>query len=66
MVSKSEVMRINAKKMGRPTENPKHTQLGIRFDEDTLTILDRYCEKESISRAEGVRMAVRKLDNEKE
>lgn len=52
---------MQQKKMGRPTDNPKQTQLGIRFDSETLEILDKYCEKEKINRAEGVRQAVRKL-----
>ncbi len=47
--------------MGRPTEAPKHTQLGIRFDEETLSILDNFCQKEKLSRAEGVRQAVKRL-----
>lgn len=49
------------KKMGRPTDNPKHTQFSVRFDEETLNILDEYCEEEKVSRPEGVRRAVRKL-----
>lgn len=48
--------------MGRPTDAVKQTQLGIRFDEKTLAILDRFCEKEKISRAEGVRKAVKRLE----
>lgn len=55
---------MNAK-MGRPTDNPKQTQLGIRFDEETLQILDDYCEEKKITRAEGVRVAVRKLPRKK-
>lgn len=51
--------------MGRPTDNPKPTQIAIRFDNDTLEILDKFCDKEKISRAEGVRRAVRKLKNNK-
>lgn len=47
--------------MGRPTDNPKPTQIAVRFDGDTLKILDDYCEEKEISRAEGVRQAVRKL-----
>jgi len=47
--------------MGRPTDNPKHTQIGIRFDAETLEILDEYCNKNMVSRAEGTRQAVRKL-----
>ena len=52
--------------MGRPTDAPKQTQLGIRFDEKTLSILDRFCEKEKISRAEGVRQAVKRPINPKD
>lgn len=51
------------KKMGRPTDNPKQTQFSVRFDEETLSILDRYCDEEKVSRPEGVRRAVRKLKN---
>lgn len=47
--------------MGRPTDNPKPVQLAIRFDGETLKILDDYCQEERLSRAEGVRQAVRKL-----
>ena len=49
------------KKMGRPTDNPKPTQIAVRFDSETLKTLDDYCEKEKISRAEGVRRAVKRL-----
>lgn len=49
------------KKMGRPTDNPKPVQIAVRFDKETLQILDAYCEKEKVSRAEGTRRAVRKL-----
>lgn len=49
------------KKMGRPTDNPKQTQFSVRFDEETLNILDGYCKEERVSRPEGVRRAVRKL-----
>ena len=52
---------VAPKKMGRPTDTPKQTQLGIRFDEKTLSILDEFCKKEKISRAEGVRRAVTRL-----
>lgn len=50
------------KKMGRPTDNPKQTQFSVRFDKKTLNILDEYCKEENISRPEGVRQAVRKLE----
>ncbi len=51
------------KKIGRPTDSLKSVQIAVRFDKETLCILDRYCAKEGISRAEGTRRAVRKLEN---
>ena len=53
------------KKMGRPTDCPKSIQIAVRFDEKTLDILDRYCKKVNVSRAEGTRQAVRKLEQKK-
>ena len=47
--------------MGRPTDSPKTTQFSVRFDEETIEILDEYCNQENVSRPEGVRRAVRKL-----
>ena len=52
------------KRMGRPTDAPKRVQIAIRFDEKTLAILDRCCKREGISRAEGVRKAVERLEAE--
>lgn len=49
------------KKMGRPTEKPKNTQIAIRLDDETLNILDKYCKQQGVSRAEGTRRAIHKL-----
>ncbi|MBI6040257.1 ribbon-helix-helix protein, CopG family [Clostridium perfringens] len=49
--------------MGRPTDKPKKTQIAIRLDDETLEILDSYCQENGISRAEGTRMAIHKLKN---
>lgn len=64
---KSEVMNKlpNKKKMGRPTDSPKTIQFSVRFDNETINILDEYCQQENISRPEGVRRAVRKLKEQK-
>lgn len=56
---------MNFKKMGRPTDAPKLKQLGIRFDDETLGILDRFCEDQNVNRAEGVRRAVQRLKENK-
>ena len=50
-----------AKKMGRPTDALKSVQIAVRFDNETLKTLDDFCQEEKISRAEGVRKAVRRL-----
>lgn len=54
-------MESKKKKMGRPTDKPKKNQFSVRFDDETLNILDEYCEKKNIQRPEGIRQAVRKL-----
>lgn len=51
--------------MGRPTASPKTVQIAIRFDKETLDTLDELCNKENVSRAEGVRIAVRQLKQKK-
>ena len=50
------------KRMGRPTDAPKRVQIAIRFDEKTLAVLDRFCKREGVSRAEEVRRAVARLE----
>ena len=52
--------------MGRPTDNPKPIQITVRFDVETLEVLDEYCEEKKVTRAEGTRQAVRKLKTKKE
>lgn len=47
--------------MGRPTDSLKSKQFSVRFDEETLGILDYYCKENSVSRPDGIRKAVRKL-----
>lgn len=54
---------MNNKKMGRPTDSPKTTQISIRFDAETLNILDGYCQKNGFSRVEAVRKAVAMLED---
>lgn len=52
------------KKLGRPTDSPKTCQFSIRFDNETLSILDDYCQSKNLTRPQGVREAVRKLKKE--
>ena len=52
---------MGAKKIGRPTDNPKDITLKIRFDKDTAKKLENCSEKMKISRAEVVRRGVKKM-----
>ncbi len=52
--------------VGRPpSENPKSEKLTIRVDKNELSILDAYCERKSLSRADGVREGIRSLKDKK-
>lgn len=52
---------MTAKKMGRPTDNPKPHKLTVRLDDTGLEILDAYCAKNQVTRMEGIRQGVYKL-----
>jgi len=52
------------KKIGRPTENPKKAdRITVRLDEESNKILQKYCEKENIDKAEGIRRGIKCLKN---
>ena len=53
-----------AKKMGRPTDNPKDITMKIRFDKGTSEKLKECSEKMEISRAEVVRRGVKKMHDD--
>lgn len=62
MITKTKGVKIIlVKKMGRPTDSPKVKQIGTRVDAETLQILEKYCEQESIPQNEGVRRGIKKL-----
>jgi len=52
---------MGAKKLGRPTDNPKDITMKIRFDKNTFERLEECSEKMEISRAEVVRRGVQKM-----
>lgn len=52
---------MEAKKMGRPTDNPKDITMKIRFDKETFGMLKECSEQMNLSRAEIVRRGVRKM-----
>lgn len=50
------------KKVGRPVlGKPKTVKLTVRVDDEAMDILDSYCERERISRADGVRAGIKTL-----
>lgn len=50
------------KKIGRPTDNPKKaSRITVRLDEETNNILQEYCIKEGIDRAEAIRRGIKQL-----
>lgn len=52
---------------GRPkSEAPKHTQLGVRFDDETLQKLDMLVDYYNETRVEVIRRGVNKLYSELE
>ena len=54
------------KKPGRPpVDNPKSEKLTVRMDKETLAILDDYCLRTGLSRANAVRAGVRGLGSQK-
>jgi len=52
---------LGAKKLGRPTDNPKDITMKIRFDKNTAEKLEECSEKMNVSRAEVVRRGVQKM-----
>ena len=50
------------KKVGRPVSGtPKTVKLTVRVDNESVDILDSYCEREKISRADGIRAGIKAL-----
>lgn len=48
-------------KVGRPTSNPKSTPRQVRLDAECKDILQKYCNQEKVSEAEGIRRGIKKL-----
>lgn len=48
---------------GRPkAEKPKSNPIHVRLDDESLDILDRYCEQENVKRTEGIRDGIKLLE----
>ncbi|MDW5298852.1 MAG: ribbon-helix-helix protein, CopG family [Sedimentibacter sp.] len=53
-----------AKKIGRPTDNPKNVRITVRLDEKSVDILERYCIQEEIDKGEATRRAIKNLEDD--
>lgn len=53
-----------AKKIGRPTDNPKSKPVHIRLDAESDEILTTYCEAKQVARAEAIRRGIKKLKDD--
>lgn len=50
---------------GRPrSENPKSNPIHVRLDQETLGILESYCNQENIAKTEGIRRGIHRLKPE--
>lgn len=58
------MIEIEKKKIGRPTNNPKTKPRQVRLDEECNLILDEYCKKNDVSKAEAIRRGIKKLKEE--
>ena len=52
------------KKVGRPTDNPKGKPIHVRLDKKSDEILNKYCNEYQVSRAEGIRRGINKLESD--
>ena len=52
----------DSKKLGRPIDGTaKPNKLTVRVDDETIAILDDYCQRTNNSRAGGVRIGIKSL-----
>lgn len=50
------------RKMGRPTDNPRPYNLGVRINAYSKTILEMYCKQESVNKTTAIERAIKKLE----
>lgn len=56
---------MSSSRMGRPpSSNPKDKTIPVRLDEATKAILQRYCDKHNVNRAEAIRTAIHRLEED--
>ncbi len=54
-------MKVEKKKIGRPTENPRPNKLSIRISDEDKEILENYCRCEGINRTEAISRGIKRL-----
>ncbi len=57
-------MKIDKKKMGRPTINPKTNQYRVRLSDDDLRMLEFCSQKTGLSKADVIRKGIKKVYQE--
>ena len=55
---------MSAKKMGRPTDNPRPHKISIRINEKSKQILEKYCEQEAVNKTEAIERGIGKLEDD--
>lgn len=46
-------------RIGRPkVDNPKKNDLKVRFDDEALLKIDKYCKEHGLTRSEAIRMGI--------
>lgn len=48
-----------AKKIGRPTDNPKSNPVHVRLDAESDEILKLYCVQENVAKTEAIRRGIK-------
>lgn len=52
---------MGAKKMGRPTDDPKRNKVSAWINDEDLETLDEYCKKKGIKHPQGIRDGIKAL-----
>ncbi len=47
-----------------PIDNPKKERITVRLDDESSTILNKYCQEKGVERAEAVRIGIKKLEKD--
>ncbi len=54
---------MSGKKMGRPTDNPRPNNLGVRISDKDKEILENYCKTQKVNRTEAISRGINLLGN---